>query len=127
MSRFRDRLAQLSARRRAAMSDTVTYSRGVESVDLLATVGATRMEENTQDGFAVRVIMKDYIITAADLILGEELTLPAVGDTIAETLGTKVYTYEVQEIGQERCYRTCDPDGRTLRVHVKQLTVEDAE
>lgn len=127
MSRFRDRLARLSERRRAAMSDMVTYARGEDSVELLATVGATRVEDNNQDGFTVRVIMKDYIITAADLILGEELTLPTIGDTIAETVGDKVYTYEVQELGQERCYRTCDPDGRTLRVHVKELSVEDAD
>ena len=58
----------------------VLYERGVEQMPVKATVGKTEFELDDGSGVVVRVQSRDYLIQAADLVLGGSETLPAAGD-----------------------------------------------
>lgn len=115
-------LARLHARRKAHMGRTVTYRRGEDSVEVTATVGETAFR--LSDGYAAEIVvrMRDYLITAADLVLDDAQVEPQAGDRIVE--GTAVY--EVMGPGNgEPEWRWSGPDGTTLRIHTKHVDTED--
>ena len=65
------------------------------------------------DGYGATIIdqSRDYLVHAADLVLGGERTLPLSGDTIEETDGGETYVYEVTALGPEPAYRYSDAAG----------------
>ena len=72
---------------RADLARTVTYRRGPLSVSLPATVGQSEMDVLDAAGAAVRIAAKDYLVTAADLVLGgpgAPGVEPARGDLIED-------------------------------------------
>ena len=107
------------------MSKAVTYQRGETSIDLLATVGRTVFHIDDGTGVLERIESRDFLIIAAHLVLDTEPTLPQRGDRIKETSGDKVYVYEVLAPGREPHYRFSDPYRKTLRIHTKQVDLED--
>ena len=103
----------------------MTYRHGPYSVDVPATVGVTRFEVDDGYGLVIEQEMRDYLIATADLVLHGEQTLPERGDEILEERDGVTSVYEVMELGAEQRYRTCDPAGKTLRIHTKHVqTVE---
>ena len=79
-------------------------------------------------GLSAREIIdqsRDYLVLAADLILGDERTLPLSGDTIEEIDEGQVFTYEVTVMGPEPAYRYSDVGRVQLRIHTKLSTTED--
>src|SRR3990172_3798713 len=108
------------------MSKVVSYYRGETSIDVLATIGRTVFEIDDGTGVLEKIESRDFLIIAAHLVLGSEPTLPQRGDRIKETCGDKVYVYEVLAPGKEPCYRFSDLYRNTLRIHTKQVDVEDA-
>ena len=77
-------------------SRQVVYRRGAQQVAVQATVGRTLLK--LDDGFGgVRVEWtdRDFLIHAADLVLGASVVLPERGDKVRETVGTKTFVYEV--------------------------------
>jgi len=122
---LQDGLDWLEEQRREQLSRTVTYRRGSSTVQVPATVGATRFEVDDGYGLVIEQEMRDYLIATADLVLDGEQTLPERGDEILEEREGVTYVYEVMELGAEQHYRTCDPAGKTLRIHTKHVeTVE---
>lgn len=105
-------------------SRTVKYKRGVDSVDVPASIGRTEFE--IDDGFGVlqKFESRDYLVLAADLVLGGWPVLPERGDRIEETVGTTSYVYEVMAPGKEPAWRYSDPYRKTLRIHTKQVEVQ---
>lgn len=99
----------------------VTYTRGANSVTLTAVIGRTpfRIQSSGPGGGRSQIIWteRDYLITAADLILGSTLTTPQKGDQIADSDGT----FELVSINGEPCYRNSDPYGIQLRCHAKRI------
>jgi len=118
--------AWLDAQRLKFMSRTVSYFRGKDSVDVRAAIGKTVFEVDS--GYAVleRIESRDYLVPAADLVLDGEVTLPACGDRVKETDGGKVFVYEVMAPGSEPHFIFSDPYRKTLRIHTKQVDVEEA-
>jgi len=116
--------AWLEAMRHKHASRPVTYQRGAESVALNATVGRSVFQVVAADGMVEQVERRDYLIRAADLVLGGAVVLPQVGDRIRETIGAKVEVYEVMGAGQEKHFRKSDPDGLTLRIHTAHVSTE---
>ena len=108
----------LDAQRKAYMSQSVTYRRGVDEVTISATLG-TSEEEVYDDTTSMKVKRNDFLITAADLILDSELTEPEPGDQIV--YGTK--TYEVMALSGGQHYAVL-PGGITLRIHAKLVDEE---
>jgi hypothetical protein len=119
-------LGWLEEQRKAHLSRTVTYRRGSSSAKVLATVGATRFESDNGSGMVVEMESRDYLIASADLVLDGQRVLPERGDQVLETCDGATHIYEVMDLGSEKHFVTCDPDGRTLRIHTKFTGTEEA-
>ena len=76
--------------------------------------GGTRMEWTD----------RDYLISAAKLVLGGVQVEPQAGDQIRETVGDAVHVYEALAPGGEPAWRWSDPHRRMLRVHAKHVGTE---
>ena len=113
-----DRMRQRHAAR------PVTYCRGEESVEVQATVGRTVFEIADAYGVVERSESRDFLLTAADLVLDGQAVLPERGDSIRETQDGKTFVYEVMAPGKEPHYRFSDVYRRTLRIHTKQVATE---
>ena len=118
--------AWLDQQRVQHMSRSVTYCRGETSVEVQATIGKWTFEIDDGTGILEKIESRDFLILAEELIVNGQLTVPQRGDRIRETSGDKVYVYEVLAPGREDCWRFSDPYRKTLRIHSKQVDVEDA-
>jgi len=107
----------LGGMRAMHLSRTVTYCRGADSVQVAATVGRTVFEIDDGYGVIEKWESRDFLIAAADLVLGGVTVTPQRGDRIADA--GKVY--EVLAPGKEDVSRPSDPYGMTLRIHTKQV------
>ena len=116
--------AWLDGMRQAHLSRLVTYQRGIESVDIAATLGSTTYEVADDAGAIVQAKATDFIVSADPLVFGGAATRPQVGDRIRVTNGTKVLVFEVLDLGGAGHYRPSDPHGRMLRIHAKQIDEE---
>jgi len=112
----------LEEQRHAHMTSSVTYSRGVHSVVLLATVGRTPFEVQDASGALVQYEARDYLIRVGDLILDSALVIPAPGDRITEVIAAISYRYDVMAPGGEPCWRYSDQFQQTFRIHTKSMT-----
>ncbi|MGD9856515.1 MAG: hypothetical protein AB7U20_16330 [Planctomycetaceae bacterium] len=103
--------AWLEQRRTRHLASNVTYVRGAEQVEVAATIGRTKYE--TDDGTAVRVAFtdRDFLVLAADLMLGGTVTEPERGDLIREGTGE----FEVLD------WRYSDPYRVALRISTKYV------
>jgi hypothetical protein len=109
--------------RKAHLAHTVTYQRGEQSVDVAATIGRTDFEGVDAYGAVERTESRDFLILAADLVLGA-VVLPEPGDRISEVQDGTTYVYEVMAPVRQPCWRWSDPYRRTLRIHTKEVGVE---
>lgn len=123
---LQDGLNWLETLRREHLTRTVLYRRGADSVQLAATVAATRFEVDDGYGLVVEEEMRDYILAAEELVLGGARILPKRGDEIVERRDGTDYVYEVMDLGAEKHYRPTDPDGKGLRIHTRLTGTEDA-
>ena len=99
----------------------VTFVRDLEQVLVQATIGKTEFEIDDGSGIVERFQSRDYLIHAADLVLGGSESLPEPGDRIQETQGGQTFTYEVMAPGDQPCWRYSDPFRRLLRIHTKHV------
>ena len=108
-----------AARLKACASDEITYTRGGDSLTgLAATIGTTTRDSVSGGGMLVVVESNDFIITAADLILSEAVTLPASGDRITWDGDT----FEVLPFGESKQHwRYSDAHRVTIRIHTKKV------
>ena len=106
---------------KAHAATEVLYVRGLEQVLVLATIGRTEFEIEDGSGVVERVQSRDYLIPAADLVLGGSQSLPEPGDQIHEAQEDRTFVYEVMAAGNEPCWRYSDPYRRVLRIHTKQV------
>ncbi len=116
--------AWLDQQRSRHLTRTVTYLRSTESVDLPATIGKTVFEQADEYGVIHRTESRDYLITAAELVLGGTPEQPKAGDRIREAVGEQVFLYEVMAPGGEPPWRFSDTYRRTLRIHTKFVGME---
>ena len=103
--------AWLESQRTKYLTTTVTYVRGDVSIAVPATIGRTKYEAD--DGHVVRIEFtdRDYLILAADLVLGGQASEPERGDLIRE--GNR--EFEVLD------WRYSDPHRQTLRITTKHV------
>jgi len=115
-------VAWLNRQRVQHLSQPVTYQRGGETAKLAATLGQTTVEVTDDTGATVRSPQMDFIVSASELVLGGVPATPRIGDRIhvADAAG-RTLVYEVLSLPDGRHYRPCDPGGRMLRIHAKQV------
>jgi hypothetical protein len=115
----------LEGKRKAHLARSVTYQRGAASVEVQATVGRKTYDVAAEYGALVQVDATDFIIAAADLVLGGEQVVPQPGDRVRLTDGAKTEVYEVMGPGPDQaCYEPADPYRRAWRVHTKHTATE---
>ncbi|WP_146370279.1 hypothetical protein [Symmachiella macrocystis] len=107
--------------------ERVEYVRDASSVLVSAVPGSTGYEHNQTNGITLRVKVRDFLITAADLVIGETLILPERGDVVRHTVCDEVLIFEVLDMGGGSHYVPSDPWGTILRVHCKQTGTEAVE
>lgn len=108
---------------KAHASRSVTYQREGETVSVDATPGRTPYTVELEGGIAQQIESADWIIDAADLVLGGEQTEPQRGDRVIDTLNGQQLTYEVLAPGNEPVF-VYDRYRRRLRVHSKLIDEE---
>lgn len=117
--------AFLDDRRHTHLTRTVTYERGVSSVDVAATVGRTVFEQADESGFIRKVESRDFLVRRTDLILDGSAALPKAGDRVRDTDGSQTQVYEVMAPGGEPPFRYSDPYRKVLRIHTKHVATEE--
>jgi len=118
-------MAWLEAKRTKFMTQLVVYQRGSDTVEVPATIGETVFNIDDGGGALLRIESRDYLICAADMVLGEIPILPKRGDRIRETSSDQTYVYEVVGPGDEPCWRWSDGYRTTMRIHTKQVDMEE--
>ena len=106
------------------MSQTVTYTRSAESVEMAATFGRTTYEVTDESGATVQAVATDFVVSAEAIVLGGERTLPDPGDQIRVSAGGQTRVFEVMDLGGAGHYRPADPYGRMLRIHTKHVDTQ---
>lgn len=73
-------------------SRPVVYRRGAVEVTVQATIGRTLLKlDDGYGGVRMEWTDRDFLIHAADLVLGTATVLPERGDTIRETVGSQTF------------------------------------
>jgi hypothetical protein len=114
----------LSGVRKANMTTVVMYTRPgapAASVPVSATIGATTFQIENEYSVLVQFTSRDFLITAADLVLGGAVVQPKAGDCITESAASGTIVYQVLAPGKEPCWRWSDPYRNTIRIHTKQV------
>lgn len=98
-------------------SHAISYRRvGETALSIPASVGKSVFEESSAYGVFIKTETRDFLILATNLTLG----IPLRGDVIADS----GILYEVISPTGEPCYRWSDPDGKTLRIHTKEIGLD---
>jgi len=114
----------LASKLKSHASSTVVYVQGANQVSVSATIGRTLMKlDDGYGGIRMQWTDRDFLIAPLDLIIAGLAITPERGDTILETVGTKVYTYEVNAPGGEPAWRWSDPHRSLYRIHTKEIGI----
>jgi len=107
----------LGRMRSAHAGTSVTYRRGSDAVEITAQKLVVDVEVDRGDGLVTISQRVDWVIQAADLVLGATPATPVEGDTIEEVLdGGARLTYEVMPYGTDLHYRPLGTSGDSWRV-----------
>ena len=105
-------------------SRRVTYHRGAEAIAVQATIGRTLLKlDDGYGGVRMEWTDRDFLIQAADLVLGGAAVTPERGDRITETVGLNTSVFEVMAYGGDPPWRYSDPFGKLLRIHTKFIGI----
>lgn len=105
-------------------SRQVVYQRGAQEVTVQATIGRTLLKlDDGYGGVRMEWTDRDFLIQAADLVLGSTAVTPERGDRVLETVGVNTSTFEVMAYGGEPPWRFSDPFGKLLRIHTKLIGI----
>ena len=115
MGMLHEGLSWLESQRKTHLSSPVIYRRGGDSAEVPATVGKTVFKVTDDYGRFQYIESRDYLISAADLVLNDTQILPDPGDEIVED----GFVYEVMAPNNEPEWRYSDSCRNTLRIHTK--------
>lgn len=120
-NRLQDGVAWLGGQLKDHAGTSIAYQRGANTVTLTGTATLHEYEIVDQDGFSATVLSRDYIVHAADLVLGGAEIAPRAGDQITETIGAVACSFEVMPLGMKKEYEPVDRDGLLLMIHTKKV------
>jgi len=118
MNLLDDGMSMLDAARKASLSSDAVYSRGGTSVTVPASRGNYQYEAATEGGAVVTAHVHDFIVSKADLLLGDAVVEPMIEDRL--TIQGK--TYEVLDLAGGGAWRWHGPPGTAYRIHTKEIT-----
>jgi len=112
---LKNAMSWLESQRKKHLSNPVIYRRSKSSVEIQATIGKTLFKIQDEYGRIVHYESRDYLISSAELIIKDAVTLPQKGDEIIEN----GFVYEVMAPTNEPEWRYSDTYRSTLRIHTK--------
>lgn len=121
---LKDGLAWLTRQLSTYAAETVTYTRGYDSVDVPAVFGKKLLKiDDGMGGIRVEWTDMDFLIPADSLRFGGDLVTPQRGDLIHITAPYDVQTFEVLPFGSEPAWRWSDPHQSMYRIHTKRINL----
>jgi hypothetical protein len=122
MSAFGDAIAQGLASIGDVAGETVTYTRGADTIGgLTAVPGSTKFGTEEVEGFGIGFVSNDWIFDAAKLLIAGVKITPKRGDLVKWTKGGVQRMYEVlKDAGGGPPYRFSDSARTRIRVHTKE-------
>jgi len=118
-------ISWLGSKLHAHASRLVSYTRGAGSVSVTAVQGKTEMNADDGNGpLILETTHRDFLIKAADLVIASVAIEPARGDKIRESVGAKVYVYEVRPLAGDQPWRWSDGFYGMYRIHTVLVGVE---
>jgi len=113
----------LSGQMLSQASETVTYARGADTVDISTVVGAA--EQSTRRDFRIAIDTEhtEFLIDRADLVIPNVgLTLPERGDQIVRTIDGKPITYLVTQGPDQSFWRVSSQYEDMIRIYTNRKT-----
>lgn len=112
---------------RAAVGSLVTYHADGESVQLTAALGWSPFEITDELGRITTWRSRDFIILAAELVIGGQAIEPQRGHYILFTVGGQVERYTVQHPDPKQApWRYMDPTNTAFRIHTTRTAATPA-
>jgi hypothetical protein len=108
--------AWLTGQLKAVAGSAVTYRRGSDEAEVVATVGRSQFEAANQAGVVETWESRDFLVTTADLPYGD----PERGDVIIEASGETVVEYEVTSPRGVPEWHYGDAFRSIVRIHTVQ-------
>lgn len=119
MNLLSDGVAWLQEERKQSLSDTGVYQRGAFTIpNLAATRGKPEFTINADATVQLENNLVDWIVTASELVLDGQVTLPKRGDrfTVAGVI------HEVMQPDTASRPYNLDQTGQQLRIHTRPLS-----
>lgn len=117
-------VAWLDAMRTAYNAQNVIYRRMSVSIPIAATPVRPVFMVMDADSMILQSEARDFLISAALLIISGNVSTPKAGDWIEQTAAGIRYTFEVMPFGAEPAWRWSDTQYQTLRIHTKLVKEE---
>lgn len=108
---------QLQSRMEANASESVVYTRtGYLDITVSAVIGRSIVEQDSGEGFMLKVVARDFTISQAALLYLN----PARGDKITQTMNDSVVEFFVEGGPGQPHYEETDGFGVAWRIHTKR-------
>jgi hypothetical protein len=105
----------------AVAGETITATRGGQTIELPAVIGASAIETVAGDTIEQSQSV-DFIVSAVDYDFGGGPVEPERGDRFARTIGESTLVYEAMSMLGAAVFRYCDSSRLRLRIHSKRVT-----
>lgn len=102
-------------------SDTVTYRRGQQSIEVSAVIGGSPETQVDANGLITQIRNRDFLVKKVALNFGSGPVAPQAGDRIEMTVGGSTETWQVQPTNGDRGYRDTDALELEWRIHCKRV------
>jgi hypothetical protein len=102
----------------------ITYCRDNSSLVIMAVPAISNSDAAGQD-VITEYRTRDYLVAASDLVIDGIAFTPQRGDTISETVGDEIHSYQVQRSdgGNEQPWRYTDTGRSAIRVHTMLMGI----
>lgn len=101
---------------------TVSYVRASSTTsDVPARVAMREYEVAKEGGTVTIVVVREYLIVKADVMIDSVEVKPRKGDRIKETIGGVVRTFQVLPLAERPEVEEDDVDGRLWKIRTKEV------
>ena len=124
MPAFDDDFAQADAMFAEAFGGDVTFVYG--SSEITVTAEAVLHDYEVQDAHGVfeTIRSRDYVISAAALVIGGEPITPRAGNKVKEAINGSTEIFQVMPLGDRPAAEHTDTSGTSWLIHTKHIGAE---
>jgi hypothetical protein len=119
---IRNAMSWLGGKMKSHATQSVTYIVNGHEIPVVATIGPAEMPISDGTVVALSNELRDFTITAADLVLDGSPVEPARGHSIVATIAGVQYTYKVMLEGGEEVWSWSDSSQVRRTIHAKLVS-----